>query len=308
MPSFRELFLSIFLLLFAANPAWPQGIRRIPRKPPELPKFNLSGTLDRLDGRRIVLTTEAGYTWILQPKRNLQVELTGKAKPAFLAPGQFIAFLAKLDTKRGTTVEKVARLTVFLPDKRRQPGILPDLGFGDLEKETLTKRQGSLTETLGNNPSAARSELSAASGSAPGGKKGRSAAAKVSTANIESFVIHGKIISIKKGRLLVQVPENMFVKPSLKVEVAEDANIDVELSGVSALAFVRPGDHIQARGDQIGEGMGYANILTFRLAQPLGTPPLPKKPPPKTKRPAQKNPSPSKEKTKPPSTLKENKT
>jgi hypothetical protein len=251
----------MLLLLTAAPLAWAQGVRRQPRKAPELPKFDLSGTLDRFEAGRVVLTTEAGYTWVLQPMRNVQVELTGKALPAFLAPGHFIAFMAKLDTRHALGVDKVDRLTVFLPDKKRQPGIQPDLGFGDLEKETLKKQQGIAEAT----PSSSDSLT----------------AKKTPAKNVDSFVIHGKILAVEKGKYLVQVPNNPYVKPEFKIEVASEAQIDVELIGLPALALTRPGDHVQAQGDQVGEGLGYARIFKFRAAQPLGTPPPRKKPPPR---------------------------
>ncbi len=114
----------------------------MPAKPPELPKFNLSGTVEHIDRGHIELKTDAGYTWVLMPKRDLKVELTGKSKPAILAPGQYVEFLAKLDAHRGVTVEQVVRLTIFTPDKRRMPGIMPDLGFGDMERATLAKHRG----------------------------------------------------------------------------------------------------------------------------------------------------------------------
>jgi hypothetical protein len=279
MSRIRWLCLLVFLLL-ASSPAWAQGVRRQPRKAPDLPKFNLSGTLDRFEAGRAVLTTEAGFTWILQPTRNVQVELTGKAVRPFLAPGHFIAFLAKLDTRRATGVEMVDRLTVFLPDKRRQPGIQPDLGFGDLEKETLKKRQANQTAAAsGDAPSAGKYESPGKAVSAAAGKPQRGPARKPAGANVESFVIHGKIIAVEKGKYVVQIPNNPYVKPDLKIEVAEDAQIDVELSGLPALALVRPGDHVQARGDQVGEGLGYAQLFKFRSAQPLGAPPPRNKPP-----------------------------
>ena len=67
------------------------------------------------------------------------------------------------------------------------------------------------------------------------------------------------------------------MKSILKVEVDDDADIDVELTGVPALALVKPGDYIQARGDQTGEGLGYTNHLTFKLEQPLDPPAAEKK-------------------------------
>ncbi|MBN2577775.1 MAG: hypothetical protein JXB10_02200 [Pirellulales bacterium] len=276
MSLFRGFCLAMLLGLATAGPGWAQGIRRSPRQPPKLPEFNLSGKLDRIVGNRIALTTEAGFTWIVQPKPKVEIHLTGKAVPAFLAPGQCVAFWAKLDKRRCVTLEPVRRLTVFTPDKRRQFGIQPDLGFGELEKETLEKRKGSP------DPAPPRDE-SPAGRPASGGQQKPGTPQKVLPANVESFIVHGRILSAKKGELLVQVPNNVYVKPRLKIAVAEDAKIDVELAGLPALALVQPGDHVQARGEQVGEGLGYANILAFRAERPLGAPPEAKKPPPKKK-------------------------
>jgi hypothetical protein len=287
MPRYRALLISIFLLLLIADAVWPQGVRRTQQKPPPLPKFDLSGTLDRIEGGRVMLTTEAGYTWIVQMKKDLKVELTGKAKPAFLAPGQYIAFLAKLDKKRGNAVEKISRLTIFTPDKRRQPGIMPDLGFGELEKMSTGKRPGDdEPTTAGNRHTSDKPGATDDRNYKPGGEQKPGSSRKIPAKNVESFTIHGMITSVKNGEIFVQVPNNSYVNSILKIEVSNDADIDVELFGVPAIALVRQGDHIQTRGEQVWEGLGYTDHLTFRLSQPLGMPAAPKKPPPKSERPA----------------------
>jgi hypothetical protein len=153
-----------------------------------------------------------------------------------------------------------------------------------LEKETFEKRPNSQGAAISENkPSAARSGSSSAGSSAPDGIRGRRTPVKVLPENVETFIVHGRIVSMEKGDLFVQVPNNVYVKSNLKIAVAEDADIDVELAGVPALTLVRPGDHVQARGDQIGEGLGFVNNLTFRVVQPLGKPLDTKKPPSKTK-------------------------
>jgi hypothetical protein len=290
---FQSLCFGILISLLAASPAYTQGSRRTPVKRPELPKFNLSGRLEHIELGRIELKTEAGYDWVLMPKRGLKVELTGKSKPAILAPGQFVEFLAKVDVKRGTAMEKIERMTIFTPDKRRMPGIMPDLGFGDLEKATLKKRKGTSapSDTEHQQPSsksASSNDKGNEKGYVPEGAHQSKPASKGPNEKIESFTIHGKIQAIaKNGKITVQVPENPYTKSSLTIEVADDADIDVELNDVSALLLVQPGDHIQASGDQTGEGMGITDHVTMRLERVLGIAPPPKKSPPKTGRAAQ---------------------
>jgi hypothetical protein len=282
MLHFRGLCLGVLVILLAADAACPQGIRRAPKgTPKKAPQFNLSGTLDRIEGNALVLTTGANYTWVLRPAAKVQIYLSGKAVPAFLASGQTIAFFAKLDTRRGATVEPVRRLIVFTPTEKRPFGIQPDLGFGDLEKETFEKLQ----QTEGPKqpdakPPVSESE-SIASDGAPAAKQGKNAAKRTSPKDVNSFIVRGKILSVKKGgELLVGIPNNGFVKkPTLLVEVANDADITVDLVGPPALlVFVQPGDHIQASGDQTGEARGDARDLRIRTDRLLGVPSEAKKP------------------------------
>jgi hypothetical protein len=278
---FRGLCLGVLVILLAADPACPQGIRRGQKNQPQkAPQFNLSGTLDGIEGNALRLTTGAGYAWILRPAPKVQIHLSGKAVPAFLAPGQAIAFFAKLDTRRGATVEAVRRLIVFTPNEKRPFGIQPDLGFGDLEKETFGKlQQTEEPKRPDGKPPVSEAESISSSG-APATKQGKHAAKRTPPQSVDSFIVRGKILSVKKGELLVGVPNNGFVKkPTLIVEVAEDADITVDLVGPPALlVLVQPGDHVQASGDQTGEGRGDARDLRVRTERLLGVSPEAKKP------------------------------
>ena len=217
-----------------------------------LPTFNLSGTLNALNANGFVLTTEAGFTWLLQAKRDTKVELTGKAKPAFLAPGQCVNVFATLDLHEGTMQGKARRLTVFSPGDKRAFGILPDLGFGELEEATRARQQtsekppGSTDQTDEAVSKAEPDQVSHSDAKEPQNKRRR-------PAKTGSFAINGRIIGVKNGKLTVQVPPNPFVPTSLTIEVAEDADIDVELTGLSALRLALSGDHIQASGDQVAD-------------------------------------------------------
>jgi hypothetical protein len=273
MICFRGLCLGILVILMAADPACSQGIRRGQKsQPKKAPQFELSGTLDGIEGNALRLTTGAGYTWILRPAPKVQIHLSGKAVPAFLAPGQAIAFFAKLDTRRGATVEQVRRLMVFTPNEKRQFGIQPDLGFGNLEKETFDKlQQAEEPKRPDGKPPVSESESISSNGDSAA-KQGKRAAKRTPPQSVDSFVVRGKILSAKNGELLVGVPNNGFVKkPTLRVEVAEDADITVDLVGPPALlVLVHQGDHVQASGDQTGEGRGDARDLRVRAERLLG--------------------------------------
>ena len=278
---FRRLCIAVLLILLAAEPAWPQRGRRTSKNPPRLGQFELSGTLDRVTDNALMLTTGAGYTWILRPKPKVKISVSGKAVPAFLACGQTIIFFAKLDTRRGTTVEEVRRLTVFLPDKKRPLGIRPDLGFADLEKASFGERLE--TAEVGwpeGEPQTIRSRTTSPDAAASAAKSKKHAAKEAACKDVDSFVVGGIILSANKGELLVQVPNNVFFQQTkLRVAVAREADIAVELIGPQALlTLVRPGDHVQASGDQMGPGLGEASSLRFRIDRLLGTPADEKKP------------------------------
>jgi hypothetical protein len=280
MPCFRGLCLGILLMLLAGS-SFAQGIRRTPKSPPKLPPFNLSGTLESIEGSDLVLTTAAKYTWVLRPKpkAHVQVSITGKATPAFLAPGQAVAFFAKLDTRNGSVLEEVRRLTVFTPNERRPLGIQPDLGFGDLEKATFEQRR----QTREPKPSDDKPQVSQADSVLPGdaadARQGKHSSRRTPPKHVDSFVVHGTILSIKKGELLVQSPSNGLIRQTkLTATVAADAEISVELVGPPALLLlVQPGDHVQASGEQTGECRGDATNLRFRIDRLLGAPPDVKK-------------------------------
>jgi hypothetical protein len=271
---FCRLCVGVLLVLAAVEPAWAQRGHRSSKNRPNLGHFDLSGTLDRVEGNALMLTTGANYTWILRPKPKVEIFLSGKAVPAFLAPGLAVVFFAKLDTRRGTSVESVRRLTVFIPDKRRPLGIRPDLGFADLEKASYGERLE--TAEVGwreGEPQTTRSRSTSANAAASAVKSEKRAAKEAATKDVDSFVVSGRILSVNRQELVVLVPNNLFFKQTkLSVTVAQDANIAVELTGLPALALIQQGDHVQASGEQMGIGLGEASSLRFRIDRLLGAP------------------------------------
>ncbi len=253
---------SVFLLPAAGN-----RVQAAPQAQP-LPTFNLSGVLNVLNANGLVLTTEAGFTWLLQAKPDTKVELTGKAKPAFLAPGQCVSVFATLDLQQGTMQGKARRLTIFSPGDKRTFGIVPDLGFGELEEATRA-RQRALEKPPGStdqpNEELSKTEPNQVAHSEA--KESRNKRRRPTKTG--SFAINGRISGVKNGKLTVQIPPNPFVQTNLTIEVAEDADIDVELTGLPALRLAQSGDHIQASGDQVAERRGIVSHVIIRCRQPL---------------------------------------
>jgi hypothetical protein len=272
MPRLRWLCLAILLIPVTAELAWAQGGRRAAKTPPKLPKFELSGTFERMEGDVVVMKTGAGYTWYLRPAPKVQIHFVGKATPAFLASGQAVAFFAKLDMRRGETVEEVRRLTVFTPNEKRPFGIQPDLGFGDLERKSFEERQrGEAMKRSPGSPSSPGVDSMSATGSPPVKPAERTKKRPPSRAgDVDSFIVRGRILSVAKGELVVELPNNGIVKNKLTVEIADTADVSVELDGLPVLVLGQPGDHVQASGDQIAEAHGFAKDLRFRAARVIG--------------------------------------
>jgi len=202
----------------------------------------------------IKVSSSAGQTWILQVLPTVRCQVTGKAKPDFLAHGYFIRFVGEV-SKRGAVEQKVSKLTIFTPSQSRQPGAEADTGLGT----SFGPRAGE----------GKKKEAKPAFGAAAdfGGRKegaGKAGAGEV-------FDIRGQIVGVSNGRLTLQVPTTLF-RQSLRLEVAEDADIDVELDDPLAYTLARKGDQVRIQGRQAMANRGYAEDVDIILAEPLGMP------------------------------------
>lgn len=239
------------------------GQIRLPGKA-DLPPLAVEGTVEQLQAARglIAVKSSADQPWILQFQRNSRVDIKGKAKTDFLAPGQCVIFSATVDTKSGKIEEKISKLTLFTPDMRRTLGVFPDQGFGTQGADPFENPARKTLEKPAQ-------RLPAGGSPALGGTKGRFArGSKAAVPATRTFDIHGQIIGLKNGKLSVRAP-NPYLPPVLTVEIAEEADIDVELAGLSALALVRPGDRIAARCQQVAPNAGRILEAEITLSQPL---------------------------------------
>ena len=73
-------------------------------------------------------------------------------------------------------------------------------------------------------------------------------------------------------------------KGPLKIEIAENAEIDLDLSVPSAITLAQKGDKVQTHGQQTGERMGLARNIEITLAQPASAGYSKKRPAGKTDR------------------------
>ncbi len=248
------------------GPAWGQ-LRR-PAKP-DLPPLGVEGTIEQLQMARglVAVKSSADQSWILQFQRDSRVDVKGKAKADFLAPGQCVIFSATVDSKTGKIEDKISKLTIFTPDMRRTLGVFPDQGFGSPGTSPFDKpADKSFEKPAPRLPGGGAPAFGGAKGRTPRGAK--APGAKAAAPATRTFDIHGQIVGLKNGKLSVRAP-NPYLPPVLTVEIDDAADIDVELAGLAALALVRPGDKISARCVQVAPNAGRILEAEITLSQPL---------------------------------------
>ncbi len=231
------------------------------------PLVEASGTIDAVAPGLIRIKTPIGQLWVLQVSRETKVRVTGTAKKDVLRPGSFIRFTADVDKPQSRAQDQVGKLTLFTPSRERPPGAFPD--------------QKGLDLAAGDNAFGA---------DLPGKKpraKRKAARGKETRPPIERFEIFGQIRGIsKEGKLTVYVPLNRYFKPPLEIELSEEPEIELDLTGISAFRLAKKGDEVEARGRQVSPATPLSPAaaqlteLTIKLAEPW-TVVQPKKPVPR---------------------------
>lgn len=228
-----------------------------------LPPLQTVGTIEAVMPGYIKFESESKQTWIVQVLPNARCSLTGKATRDALAPGFFIRFVAEVN-KRGAVEQKVGKLTIFTPSQTRQVGAEPDNGLGT----TFGPRPGD-EHAAGAKPKPAFGAGIAMPDPvlAAGAKK----AASQSGGSSQVYDIRGQIVGVTNGRLNLHVP-NAHFRSSLRVEVAEDADIDVELDDPMCYTLARKGDQVRIQGRQGLGNRGIAEEIDITLSEPLSAP------------------------------------
>jgi hypothetical protein len=166
--------------------------------------------------------------------------------------------------------EKVTKLTVFTPSPKKQPGALPDQGFGNESPPAFGKprKDDQAPKGLGEKPEKPLDEPEPKGRAARSSGRGKSSSGKNQAPQTRSLEIRGRITAIRKPTMTVFVPTPLFRSP-LHVELADEPEIDVELSGIEACLLARKGDRLKARGQLVGEKVGRASEIEIDLIEPL---------------------------------------
>jgi len=255
----------------------PQGMmpgRGQPRGNAEqLPRIEASGTVEVLAPMGLQISSPSGQKWQLVLERECKVALTGKALPDVLRPGLVVSFTAPIEKKTGHATEKVESLVICSVDQDHQLGVFPEqgLGSGALGDGAAGVEMGGVGP--GQVPNAF---------GAPGGgfgnlggpaerpsRPGRGRQNVQDEVPIERYQVCGRISAITKlGKITVVAPNPHFRAP-IQIEVGENLDISLELSGREAMTFIRPGAKVTGKGVQVGPTSARMSELSVELAEPL---------------------------------------
>jgi hypothetical protein len=202
------------------------------------------GTVEAIGPGFLQIKSLTGQQSVIQLLENTTVHVTGTAKVDVIGPGTFISFVAEVDKRRSEVQGKVGKLTLFTPSAERPLGAFPG---------------GAAGAALGADPFGANPAAQPPAAGADNGPP------------VETFELVGQIKGIdKNGKLMLFVP-NQYFKPAVEIELTEEPEIHLDLSGPAMLRFVKPGDKVQGRGRQVTPNVAQVTELTIQLAEPLTT-------------------------------------
>lgn len=238
------------------------------------PRVEATGTIDAIAGGALRILTPAGQPWQLIPARECQVTVTGKAKPDVVRPGQFVAFTAAVDTRTGKVAEPVNQLTLFTASREQQLGVFPESAMRDDDGK------GGAAGGLGPNglpggmggPNQAGALGGPAQQHRPAAPRGmrpqqRATAAPVNP--VQRVEVRGRIAGISREGVLTVAAPNPYFRAPIQFTLAEDADIELEITGRAAASLIHKGDTVQASGVQVGPNAAQVRELTVELAEPL---------------------------------------
>ncbi|NMC21141.1 MAG: hypothetical protein GYA33_12075 [Thermogutta sp.] len=259
-----------------------QGPMRRPQEGPRgaLPmaqaqRIEASGIVEAVSPQGIRILSPTGQPWELVPAKGCKLTLTGKAMPDVLRPGMFVLFTAEVEKRTGTVAEPVAALIICSADQKHMPGVFPEGTRPSEGGEGGANVQGMPGGVPGGLP-----------GGLPGGGFGGPLGGEQSTnprrrpprqprglpdsPPSERFEICGRITNIAKtgGKITVAVP-NQYIRAPITFELAENADISLELSGQEAAPLIRKGARVEGKGTQIGPSAARISELNVELVEPL---------------------------------------
>lgn len=262
----NRIIVTITLLLSAAattalaqpqipRPGTPEyrewEMRRQQQAKPE--DWTVSGKIHSFNTRagEVNVLTEDGRPWRVKLNKDAQVSVKGEGGAEFLQARTAVRFYAPI-TKRKMVTEPVAKLTTFSPRQEFEPTLEPTT-----EEEARAAMAEEEASEEGADPAATEAEFDPAAAEdrptlqdrvnrEPAGpvrrRPSRDRDAKADEAEeAEWFHVQGILLSVKKGKFVVDAGEG----GKIRGELAEDAKVDADLLGIQ---FANPGDVIQAKG------------------------------------------------------------
>jgi len=247
--------------------AGPPRVVQMPIVPQEI-----GGTFASAQPGLITINTLTNEPWTLRVSANAYVRVAGKAEEDVLRPGTHVRFEATVDKKTSKVLDKVSKLVVFAPTKEefRSLGVfLPGQCLNPFEHlgkyqtpQEVPMVQPGVKSSAQDKPQPS-DKLTPADVQPPEAK---------GPATIRRYDIHGQIVSIKGRYMTVYTPTDLF-KPNLRVELADNVQIEVDLNNYLA---AQPGDKVAARGFQVAPKTLEVLEVLIERQEPLSTKRRPK--------------------------------
>lgn len=246
--------------------------RDLPRV--DLPQLEARGTVEAMVAPNVIkIVSDSNQSWFLRVSPQSRIEITGKAAPDMLSPGQNIKFVAKVNTKYGRIEEPVDKVTLFAPSMLDPLGALPEEDAAAAAAAYAAAKKGGRE---GAEPAPAFGFGQAQQGAGAAGLGARHApgaaraGAKARAPLSDSYEIKGRISSIKADKVTLSVP-NPYFKSTLRFDLAAEVDVSVQMEGTAAQCplIARPGDKVEARGRQVAENGGDVNEIKITLTEPL---------------------------------------
>lgn len=245
---------------------------------PQMPRLEAIGQVDAVAAPGLIrMVASDGQVWTLALAANTRLRLRGTMKAELIHPGQFIHFEATVEHKTGEVEEKLEQVTVFTPtpdNPDTQLGVFPvQSGAGDTPGNPFGQPLGGAASPFEQPLGGAQAGGSAAgagdlSSRRSRGARGRGRAAPPPPAKAK-YDIRGRIAEIdRNGALTVLVP-NVFFRPPVKVALAEDVQVAVELAGPTVLGLIAKGDRIEAKGVQVGPTAAEVAEVSIEKLEPI---------------------------------------
>ncbi len=260
---------------------------RVPGRFPaggQMPRLEATGQVDAVAPGFIRMVASDGQIWTLRLAANARLRLRGAMEAQLIQSGQFIRFEGTVDHKTCEVEEKLEQITVFTPAQDNpdtQLGAFPvQPEGGGTPGDPFSQPQGGapnpFSQPLGGVPGADQAAPAPTRPARTGGRasrrsragRGRKRGGPPPVVKAE-YDIRGQIREIdRNGTLTVFVP-NVFFRPAVKVNLADDVQVAVELAGPAVLGLTAKGDRIEARGVQIGPAVAEVAEVTIEKAEPI---------------------------------------